>query len=56
VKEAVQRNPELNRDDRQKVLNNMHSIILASNRRVDVVLVPQGNSRLACFPSMFRTP
>ncbi len=50
VKEAVQRNPELNREDRQKVLNNMHSIILASNRRVDVVLSTTGQQSTRVFP------
>jgi len=50
VKEAVQRNPELNSEDRQKVLNNMHSIILASNRRVDVVLSTTGQQSTRVFP------
>ncbi|MGC2744913.1 MAG: OmpA family protein, partial [Candidatus Angelobacter sp.] len=35
VKNAVERNPELSAEDRQKVLDNMNAIILASNRRVD---------------------
>jgi outer membrane protein OmpA-like peptidoglycan-associated protein len=38
VKEAVERNPELSPEDRQRVLNNMRTIILASNRRVDITL------------------
>jgi outer membrane protein OmpA-like peptidoglycan-associated protein/opacity protein-like surface antigen len=38
VKDAVERNPELSPQDRQRVLNNMRTIILASNRRVDITL------------------
>jgi outer membrane protein OmpA-like peptidoglycan-associated protein len=38
VKAAVERNPELSAEDRQKVLDNMRTIILASNRRVDITL------------------
>ena len=38
VKHAVERNPELSPEDRQRVLSNMRTIILASNRRVDITL------------------
>jgi outer membrane protein OmpA-like peptidoglycan-associated protein len=38
VKNAVERNPELSAEERQKLLNNMRTIILASNRRVDITL------------------
>ena len=38
VKAAVEKNPELSPEDRQKVLDNMTKIILASNRRVDITL------------------
>lgn len=38
VKAAVERNPELSPEDRQRVLSNMRTIILASNRRVDITL------------------
>jgi outer membrane protein OmpA-like peptidoglycan-associated protein len=38
VKDAVERNPELSPEDRQRVLHNMRTIILASNRRVDITL------------------
>jgi outer membrane protein OmpA-like peptidoglycan-associated protein/opacity protein-like surface antigen len=38
VKDSVGRNPELSAEDRQRVLTNMKTIILASNRRVDVTL------------------
>ena len=50
VKSAVERNPELSDEDRQKLLANMRTIILASNRRVDITLsnpgqVPQESKR-----------
>jgi outer membrane protein OmpA-like peptidoglycan-associated protein len=50
VKHAVERNPELSPEDRQRILNNMRTIILASNRRADITLsnagqVPQESAR-----------
>src|ERR1022692_1559169 len=44
VKDAVERNPELSPEDRQKILNNMRTIILASNRRVDITLSNAGQA------------
>ena len=44
VKDAVERNPELSPEDRQKVLKNMRMIILASNRRVDITLSNVGQA------------
>lgn len=38
VKSSVERNPELSSEDRQKLLNHMDTIFLASNRRVDITL------------------
>ena len=38
VKSAVERNPELSTEERQKLLDHMNTIILASNRRVDITL------------------
>ena len=38
VRSAVERNPELSTEDRQKLLDHMNTIVLASNRRVDIVL------------------
>jgi len=38
VKSAVERNPELSAEERQKLLDHMDTIILASNRRVDITL------------------
>jgi hypothetical protein len=42
VKDAVERNPELSPEERKKVLSNMRTIILASNRRVDITLSRAG--------------
>src|ERR1700676_1495275 len=44
VKAAGERNPELSSDDRQKVLDHMRTIILASNRRVDITLSNWGQA------------
>jgi len=44
VRNAVERNPELSPEDRQRVLNNMRTIILASNRRVDITLSNPGQA------------
>ena len=44
VKDAVERNPELGEQERQRVLNNMGKILLASNRRVDITLSNAGQS------------
>mgnify|MGYP001277198610 CR=1 FL=1 len=38
VRSAVEKNPELSPEDRQRVLDNMRTIILAANRRVDITL------------------
>ena len=42
VRSAVERNPELSTEERQKLLDHMNTIILASNRRVDIVLSNTG--------------
>jgi outer membrane protein OmpA-like peptidoglycan-associated protein len=44
VKDAVERNPELSKEDRHRILENMRTIILASNRRVDITLRNAGQS------------
>jgi outer membrane protein OmpA-like peptidoglycan-associated protein len=44
VRAAVERNPELSPEDRQKVLDNTRTIILASNRRVDITLSNVGQA------------
>jgi outer membrane protein OmpA-like peptidoglycan-associated protein len=50
VKDAVENNPELSAEERQRVLNNMTTIILASNRRVDVTLSTTGQQSVRQFP------
>ncbi len=42
VKSAVEKNPELSTEERQKLLDHMNTIILASNRRVDITLSNAG--------------
>ena len=44
IKQAVERNPELKDEERQKVLNNMEQILMASNRRVDITLSNYGQA------------
>jgi outer membrane protein OmpA-like peptidoglycan-associated protein/opacity protein-like surface antigen len=50
VKDAVERNPELTPEQRQRVLDNMKMILLASNRRVDVTLSTTGQQSVRQFP------
>ena len=42
VRSAVERNPELGTEERQKLLDHMNVIVLASNRRVDITLSNTG--------------
>ena len=42
VKSAIERNPELSTEERQKLLDHMNTIVLASNRRVDITLSNAG--------------
>jgi hypothetical protein len=50
VKDAVERNPGLTPEQRQKVLNHMKTILLASNRRVDITLSTTGQRSAREFP------
>jgi outer membrane protein OmpA-like peptidoglycan-associated protein len=50
VRDAVERNPELSGPDKQKVLDNMTTILLASNRRVDITLSTTGQQSVRQFP------
>ncbi len=50
VKDAVEQNPELTPAERQRVLDHMRTIILASNRRVDVTLSTTGQQSVREFP------
>jgi outer membrane protein OmpA-like peptidoglycan-associated protein len=50
VKELVAQNPDLSAADREKVLRNLAVIVLAQNRRVDVVLSTTGEQSVRQFP------
>jgi outer membrane protein OmpA-like peptidoglycan-associated protein len=50
VKDLVEKNPELTPEQRQRVLDNMKTILLASNRRVDVTLSTTGQKSVREFP------
>ncbi len=50
VKDSVQQNPSLSKEERARVLRNMRTIILASNRRVDVTLSTTGATSARQFP------
>src|SRR5437660_10022964 len=44
VKQSVEQNPELTTEERGRIVKNMRTIILASNRRVDVTLSNTGQT------------
>lgn len=50
VKDAVANNPELSTEERQRVLKNILTIRMASNRRVDVTLSTTGQTSVRQFP------
>jgi outer membrane protein OmpA-like peptidoglycan-associated protein len=50
VKDAVEKNPELTPEQRQKVLANLRTILLASNRRVDITLSTTGQQSIREYP------
>jgi outer membrane protein OmpA-like peptidoglycan-associated protein len=50
VKETVENNPELTTEERQRVVRNMRTIVLASNRRVDITLSTTGQTSVRQFP------
>jgi outer membrane protein OmpA-like peptidoglycan-associated protein/opacity protein-like surface antigen len=50
VKEAVEKNPELTPEQRQRVLDHLQTIVLASNRRVDVTLSTTGQKSVREYP------
>ncbi len=50
IRDAVEKNPELTAEQREKVLDNMKTILLASNRRVDVTLSTTGQHSLREYP------
>jgi outer membrane protein OmpA-like peptidoglycan-associated protein len=50
VRDAIERNDDLTPAERQKMLDNMTTIILASNRRVDVSLSTTGQRSIRKYP------
>jgi hypothetical protein len=50
VRDAVEQNPELTPEQRQKVLGNLKTILLASNRRVDITLSTTGQQSVRQYP------
>ena len=50
VKDAVEKNPELSPEQRQRVLLHLETILLASNRRVDVTLSTTGQKSVREYP------
>ena len=50
VKSSVDQNPELTTEERGRITKNMRTIILASNRRVDVTLSTTGQTSVRQFP------
>ena len=50
VRAEVARNPELNPEQRQKLLDNLTTIILASNRRVEIILTTTGQRSIRQYP------
>jgi len=50
VKDAVENNPQVTPAERQRLLKNMRTILLASNRRVDVTLSTTGQESVKVYP------
>jgi outer membrane protein OmpA-like peptidoglycan-associated protein len=50
VRDAVENNTELSSEERQRALRNLRTIVLASDRRVDVTLSTTGQSSVRQFP------
>src|SRR5207302_8699647 len=50
VKSSLEQNPDLTPGEKQRILKNERTIILASNRRVDVTLSTTGQESVRQFP------
>jgi outer membrane protein OmpA-like peptidoglycan-associated protein len=50
VKDAIEHDPQLTSEERQRALRNMQTIVLASDRRVDINLSTTGESSVRRFP------
>jgi outer membrane protein OmpA-like peptidoglycan-associated protein len=50
VKDLIQNNPDLTDSERQKILHNLTTIVLAQNRRVDITLTTTGQKSVKLYP------
>jgi hypothetical protein len=50
VRDAVEQNPELTPEQRHRVLANLQTVLLASNRRVDITLSTTGQKSVREYP------
>lgn len=50
VKQLVDQNPDVTAQEKQKLLDNLHTIVLANNRRVDVTLSTTGQQSIRYYP------
>ena len=50
VRQQMEENPDLTPEQRQKLFTNLRSIILAQNRRVDMVLSTTGQKSIRRYP------
>jgi len=50
VKDSVDNNPDLSKEEKARILRNMDVVRMASNRRVDVTLSTTGQSSTKVFP------
>jgi hypothetical protein len=50
VKQLIEQDTDLSQADRQKILKNLPTVVLANNRRVDVTLSTTGEQSVRRFP------
>ena len=50
TKEQIAQNPDLTQEERQQMLDNLHVMVLANNRRVDVTLSTTGQQSTRRYP------
>jgi outer membrane protein OmpA-like peptidoglycan-associated protein len=50
AKDSIEQNPDITPGERQRILGHMRTIMLASNRRVDVTLSTTGQTSVKQFP------
>ena len=50
VKQSIEQDPQLTKEERARILRNMRTIVLAANRRVDVTLGSTGETSARTYP------